>query len=309
MEAIKHLHFEPSQTARAMRTNRTMTVGVVLPTLLNPYFPSLVHSIKNRLWSYEYTTVVLDTDLDPRKERDAVVILRRQRVDGVILVSVSKAKFLVNMLTQVGIPVVLVDEGITSLQVDQVTVDHYKGAKEAMEWAKRYGHTNIGHLAGSRNAKSANLRLHAYLDVMGWKRFNLEEIENHSRLPIICADYDFDKGRDATKILLDKHPRLTCLFAANDTSALGALYYLSSQRKRVPDDIAIIGFDDIQMASLVHPSLTTIKQPVDEIGEVGAQLLLERIEERIECIKNPGIKPNPAKQITFSPVLVPRESC
>ena len=106
---------------------------------------------------------------------------------------------------------------------------------------------------------SANQRPRAYLDTMGWEAILVDDVDNHPELPIVCANFEFAGGQQATEQILHNHPDVTCLFAANDLSALGALSYLGSQSISVPEQIAIVGFDDILMASLVHPALTTVR--------------------------------------------------
>jgi DNA-binding LacI/PurR family transcriptional regulator len=134
---------------------------------------------------------------------------------------------------------------------------------------------------------------------MEWEPILVDDVDNHPELPIVRADFEFAKGQQATEQVLRNHPDLTCLFAANDLSALGALSYLASQNINVPEQMALVGFDDILMASLVHPALTTVRQPVYDMGVTGARLLLDRIE-------HPA---NEVKRQVFDPVLVLRQSC
>ncbi|HTK12094.1 MAG TPA: LacI family DNA-binding transcriptional regulator [Ktedonobacteraceae bacterium] len=299
LEAVRMLNYVPNAQARAMMTRRTMMLGVVLPDLTNPYFPSLVRGIVDEARQRGYTVILLETNWQPANEQQAVDTLRRQSVDGVILLDVSLSDLLSNTLMQAGIPVVLVGRGGEHQDVAQIMVNNYNGATEAMRWIFSRGHTQVGFLCGSKDVVSARQRIRAYLDGMGWNDISVDEAEMHPELPIVAANYSFELGREAAQLLLQKYPAVTCIFAANDLSALGALSYLTARGISVPDDMAVVGFDDILMASLVHPPLTTIRQPVYDMGQAGARLLLERIERPESEIR----------RLVFDPALVVRQSC
>ncbi|GHO51068.1 LacI family DNA-binding transcriptional regulator [Ktedonospora formicarum] len=294
--AVDALHFVPNGAARSLVTKRTMTLAVVLHDLTNPFVPGLAQGIGDEAKRHGYTMMVLDTDW--HNELHAITTLRQQAVDGCILVSPANATELVDKLQKANIPAVVVDRGEES-GLAHITVDHYKGALEAMNWAKQQGHSHIGFLAGPRGLRFSDLRLRAYLDSIGRQDVSLGEVDQQKNLPIAYADFRFDQGRLAAETLLYAHPEITCLFAANDLSALGALQYLAQQKITVPDQLAVIGFDDIFISSLVHPTLTTIRQPFYEIGITAARYLLERIQQ----------PDSPMKPYMFDVTLVVRESC
>jgi LacI family transcriptional regulator len=299
-KAIEQLRYIPNGVARSMVTKRSYTLGVVLPDFTNPFFPSLARGIENEARKHGYTMIMIDTDWQEQNESQAIDALRQRLIDGVLLVASANAMAFVQRLREAKIPVVLLDRGVEGLDdISQVTVNHYKGARKAMAWAYEKGHTHVGFLAGPAKVSSANLRLRGYLDAIGCVDVTVDAVENHPELPVVRADFTFEKGRQATEELLHNHPNVTCLFAANDLSALGALSYLTERGISVPDDIAIIGFDDILMATLVHPSLTTIHQPTYEMGTIAAHLLLQQITE-------PKHKP---EQHILEPTLIVRQTC
>lgn len=297
-EAIHQFHYVPNGAARSLVTKRTMALGVVLHDLTNPFASGLARGIEDEARRHGYTMMVLDTDWQIENEMQAITTLRQQAVDGCILVSPANTAVLVGNLQDVGIPVVVVDRG-EEVGISHITVDHYKGAMEAMDWAKQQGHSHIGFLAGPRGLRFADLRLRAYLDSIGQKDVALAEVDQQGALPIVRADFLFEQGRIAMATLLGAHPEITCIFAANDLSALGALQYLAQQKIAVPEQMAVIGFDDILMASLVHPTLTTVRQPIYEIGMTATRLLMENIQ-------HPG---RPMQQHVFDVTLIVRESC
>jgi DNA-binding LacI/PurR family transcriptional regulator len=297
-EAVELFHYVPNGAARTLVTKRSMALGVVLHDLTNPFVPMLARGIEDEARRHGYTMMVLDTDWQPENELQAVTILRQQAVDGVILVSPAYGELLVGKFQDVNIPVIVVDHGDAS-GMSHITVDHYNGARKAVAWAKQQGHSAIGFLAGPRDLRFADLRLRAYLDSIGLEHLPLEEVEQHEELPIIRADFLFEQGRLATETLLRTHPEVTCIFAANDLSALGALRYLAQQGIAVPAQVAVIGFDDIFVSSLVHPTLTTIHQPMYDIGVEAARLLLQRLHQPDQ----------PVAQRVFDLTLIVRESC
>lgn len=299
-EAIKQLGYIPNGVARSMVTKRSYTLGVVLPDFTNPFFPRLARGIENEARKQGYTIIMVDTDWQEHNESQAIDTLRQHAIDGALLVASANAKPFVRKLTEARIPVVLLDRGVEGLEdISQITVDHYKGARKAMTWAYEKGHRHIGFLAGPVKASSANLRLRGYLDAIGRADVAVNEIEQHPELPIVRANFSFEKGKQGAEELVRDHPEVTCIFAANDLSALGALSYLAAYGISVPDDIAIIGFDDILMATLVHPSLTTIHQPTYEMGTLAANLLLQQIA-------NPRHKP---EKHVLEPTLIVRQTC
>jgi LacI family transcriptional regulator len=297
-ETVHQFHYVPNGAARSLVTKRTMTLGVVLHDLTNPFVPTLARGIEDEARRHGYTMMMLDTDWQTENEIQTITTLRQQSVDGCILVSPANAAVLVGNLQDVGIPVVVVDRGEES-EISHITVEHYKGAMEAMAWAKQRGHTHIGFLTGPRGLRFADLRLRAYLDSIGRQDIAVEDVDQQVELPIVRADFLFEGGRVAAETLLCAHPEITCIFAANDLSALGVLQYLAQQKIAVPEQVAVIGFDDIFISSLVHPTLTTVHQPIYEIGVTAACLLMEHI-------RHPG---SPMKQHVFDVSLIVRESC
>ncbi|CAB1128339.1 Ribose operon repressor [Candidatus Hydrogenisulfobacillus filiaventi] len=292
LAAVEALGYMPSTTARAMVTKRTQTVGVLLPDIQNPFFPMVARGVEDACRQAGYTVILLSTDWDRERELSAAALLRRQGADGAVLVSVGDAAGVHAILGARGAPVVVVDRAAPGLAVSQLSVDHYRGEYEAVRWVRSRGHRRVGFLAGPAGVDSAELRLQAFLDAMEWDPAD-------PGLPVARAGYGFEGGQRAAAELLDRFPDLTCLVAANDLSALGALSWLARQGRRVPDDIGVVGFDDILLASLVHPALTTVRQPAYAMGYRAAELLLQ-------ALKDPGRGP---VQETLRPELVIRDSC
>jgi DNA-binding LacI/PurR family transcriptional regulator len=296
-DAIKSKHYIPNGAARALATRRTMVLGVLLHDLTNPFVAGMAQGIQEEARRAGYTIMLLDTDW--QNEVQDSVILRQQALDGVILVSPAYANVVLTTLQEINVPVVVVDRGDTE-GISHITIDHYQGVLDVVNWAKTQGHTQIGFLAGPAGLRFADRRLRAYLDAMGWKDVEITDLEHRLDLPVVHANFRFETGYQATKILLERHPTLSCIVAANDLSALGAMRYLVQQNIPVPDRIAVTGFDDILTASLVHPSLTTVHQPIHEMGVASARLVIDMIKKGVSLQK---------EQQVFPVTLVVRESC
>jgi LacI family transcriptional regulator len=299
--AAETLGFVPNRAAQTLITGRSLALGVILPDLTNPYFPVMAHGIADAARTAGYATILLDASWDPAREREAVELLRRQRVDAAILPVGTQTAALARTLLAARIPVVLLDRDPHALGVPQVAVDDEQGERDALAWARQRGHTHIGFLAGPRGIPAADRRLRAYLDATGHAALPLDAAETRADLPIARADFDFELGRHAAAALLRCYPALTCLVAANDLSALGALAHLTAAGIPVPQECAVIGFDDIPAASLVYPALTTVRQPAYAVGAEAARLALD-------LLRAPPRDQSVACRV-FPAELVVRDSC
>lgn len=265
--AVERLAYRPNANARRLVTQRSYLLGVVLPDLTNPFFPSVVRAIETYAAESGYFVIVLETDWDADQEYSAIEKLCDQAVDGLILISCSHPQAIVEAFAP-RVPLVMVDRRVDNPAIAQITVDHYRGATEAVHHLIQKGHTNIGFIAG-RESDSARQRLHAYEDVM---------VQSGNAVRIWQGEngYTFEAGYVAMQALVG---RVSAVFAANDLSALGALKYLQEQRMAIPADMALVGFDDVMLSSLVHPRLTTVHQPVEQLGEESARLAIALIEQ------------------------------
>jgi LacI family transcriptional regulator len=298
-DVIQRFHYVPNGSARALATKRTMVLGALLHDLTNPFVSHLALGIQEEARRAGYTMMLLDTNWQDIVQD--IAILRQQPMDGVLLISPAYASVdvMLDSLREIGMPVVVIDRG-DGEERSHITIDHYKGAIEAMRWAQAQGHSRIGFLAGPREVRYADLRLRAYLDAMQWHKLALADLDQHPEVPVARGNFTFEGGYQATEMLLQNHPGITCIFAANDLSALGAMRYLGQQKIAIPERVAVIGFDDILTASLVHPALTTVHQPIHEMGAAGARLLIDCIKQTITFS---------SEREMFEVSLVVRESC
>ncbi|MCY0908495.1 MAG: LacI family DNA-binding transcriptional regulator [Sulfobacillus thermotolerans] len=289
--AIRDLQYVPNANARSLVTRKSYLLGVVLPDLTNPFFPAVVRGIETFAARLGYMVIVVETDWNIDQERAAVYKLRQQAVDGLILVSSVNPEELIQDSALGTLPFIIADRGLSGHEITQITVDHYAGAIEAMNHLVERGHKNIGFIAG-RDSESATQRRRAYERVM-------TDLGLSSRVWQGPEGYTFKAGYEG---MAELYGKVSAVFAANDLSALGALMYLQERRVRVPQEVAIMGFDDILPAVLVHPRLTTVHQPADILGTESARLVIEKIDAMQE-----GSEIKVSSRI-LTPHLVVRES-
>ena len=289
--AVHSLRYVPNGNARSLVTRKSYLLGVILPDLTNPFFPTVVRSIETFAAQQGYLVIVVETDWNLAKEQMAVYKLREQAVDGLILISSVNAEEIIQANAMGALPFIVADRGLSSQTATQITVDHYAGAIEAVNHLVQRGHRDIGFIAG-RDSDSAKQRQRGYQDVM-------EALGQPVHIWEGPEGYTFNAGYEGMRTLAGK---VSAVFAANDLSALVALKYLQERGVRVPEDVAIVGFDDILPSVLVHPRLTTVHQPVDVLGQESARHLIAAIEA-----SQNGVVLAPSLSI-LTPRLVVRES-
>jgi LacI family transcriptional regulator len=268
LKAIEELDYRPSAIARNLATNRTNIIGLILPDITNPYFPGLARGIEDAAHRLGYTLFISNTDNDPKLEQEYIRRMVEQQVSGIVLISSILDEAAVHDLTSLQTPIVLCDRLIANAPFDAVLIDNYKAAYEAVSYLIDQDHTRIVHLAGPMNIQSADNRRQGYIDAM----------RNAGREPFVSVGtFSYESGMQQISAVLDEY-RPTALFAANDLVALGAMCEIHRRGLRVPEDIAVIGFDDIPYCQMSRPLLSTISIPVYQIGVTAVQLLDDQIQ-------------------------------
>lgn len=270
--AMRDLGYVPDATARSLRVGRTDTVGLVIPDNSNPFFAALARYIEEAGFEAGYTTILANSNERPDREHRYVSTLVSKRVDGLIL-SPSRGDHstLIRLLENARLPVVVVDRDAELPNADIVLYDNAGGSYEATRYMIDLGHEQIACIAGPADASSAAER------VKGFRRA-MEE----ARLPIadnavVDSDFHFVGGRQATARLLDTGERFTALVAGNDLMAAGAMRELTDRGISVPDDVSVIGFDDAPLAEMIWPTLTTMRQPLQDMAHTAVSKLMERM--------------------------------
>jgi len=273
-QAIGALQYVPSALARSLKSNRTHTVGMMIPNNSNPYFAEIVRGIEDTCYEAGFSVILCNSDDDPVKQSNYVRLLSEKQVDGLIVLSSGSDEELLDTLRAARMPQVLVDREIEDLAADLVEVHHEAGAFMATQHLLELGHRRIACIAGPAGLSSARQR------VQGYQRAMREAgLRPNARL-MRDGDFTAAGGHAAMDWLLDSvaaHP--TAVFASNDLMAIGAVCAAASHGLRIPQDLSVIGFDDIALAAHSNPPLTTIAQPKHETGAIAAQLLLQRIAQ------------------------------
>ena len=275
LDAIERLGYIPDRRARGLRQQRTFTIAGVIPDITNPFYPAFERGVQDVAERRDYDLVTYNTDGIREKELKAVRAVRESRVDGVIITPFHLTAEELSDVVRDGIAVCI--NGIPGwdpipLGMDQVANDSVAAAATAVNWLLELGHTRIGMIAGEEGTFPREARVRGYLQALADHDLPTD--------PILVRSVGFtvEGGRDAARELLALTPRPTAIFAANDLMAMGAMRQIREMGLRVPEDVAIVGFDDIPAASLVHPALTTIAQYPEQLGRRAAELIFERLD-------------------------------
>ncbi|MFM9487785.1 LacI family DNA-binding transcriptional regulator [Pseudomonas monachiensis] len=289
--AIQTLDYVPSAVARSLKAKTTATIGLLVPNSLNPYFAELARGIEDYCERNGYCVILCNSDDNPDKQRSYLRVLLEKRIDGLIVASAGGDSGLVQGLKGVRTPMVIVDRGLDGVDADLVRIDHEYGAYLATRHLLELGHRDIATISGPENTSVAQMRL------AGYRRALKEAGIEVSSGRMLESDFTSTGGYSAAAILLESNPP-SAIFAANDMIGIGVLRAAAERNIRVPSELSVIGFDDIQMSRYVYPSLTTVGQSILQLGEMAAEVLLRRIA-------TPGLATD---QRIVTPSIVIRES-
>jgi len=269
LAAMRALDYEPSVIARGLAGKNTATIALIIPDILNPFFPEVARAIEDQANKFNYTVILCNSDNDPEKERKYIQVLKNKRIDGIIIASYTIEAPQILELQREGVPVVAVDRAFGSHPILSFICNNREGAHMAARHLIERGCRKIAHISGPP-VMSAKERYQGYVDVCGSEsRFD----------PGLVAEGNFtiEGGYAATLELFARHPDIDGIFAGNDLMAVGALKALYQLGKSVPRDVKIVGFDDIALARMVVPEITTVRQPVYEIGRQAMKHLIKLI--------------------------------
>lgn len=272
LEAIEHLGYQPSLLARGLRRNRTTIIGVIIPDISNPFFPLVVRGVEDIAYQNSYRLMLCNADNDAQKEQVYFDELRAYRMAGLIVIPSANSRLVAAAAsTQGELPVICLDRCPDGWNGDRITVDNTEGAYQAIHYLVELGHRRIAAITGQLHVTSAVERL------KGFKRALREG--GISIAPEYIQEGRFDRlsGYEKGLLLLQFSPRPTAIFAANDLVALGVLAALRELGLRCPEDVSLVGFDDLELASFTNPALTTVAQPAYQLGSRAAALLFERL--------------------------------
>lgn len=291
---IDDLEYKPNLLARGIVTSKTKTLGLILPDITNPFFPELVKAVEGYVSDNGYTVFVGNTDFSLEKEKEYVSNLIAKRVDGVILTStVDNSSIIHNRFKKYNVPCVLLDRAIKNLDYDAgVFIDNEYGLYISCEYLIKHGNKRIAFISGPEKISTSVERIEGYK--MALAQYNIDYDENL----IKYGNFTFESGYKAVRELHNEGIAFSAILAANDIMAIGAMKALKELGCKIPEDIEVIGFDNIEVSSMVEPALTTVQQPTYEMGRKAAEYLLMLIDG----------KPPKNKHIRLQPKLIYRST-
>jgi LacI family transcriptional regulator len=269
-EAIAALGFVPSAVARSLKHRATRTFGMLLPNNSNPYFAEVLRGVEDRCFDSGYSLLLGNSDDDPKRQAWYLRTLAEKRIDGLILVSAGAGE--VAPLRELKCPVVMLDRELPGLAVDLVAADHLLGGWLATRHLLDLAHPWVACISGPPGVAPSSQRR------AGWKKGLAESRVERREGDLARGDFTPRGGYLAMQALLRRRPRPSAVFVCNDLMAFGALAAVREAGLKVPEDLSIVGYDDIQLAAFSAPTLTTVAQPKRQIGVLAAELLLDRLE-------------------------------
>ncbi len=273
--AIAKLNYAPNQVARGLAGKKTNTIALILPDISNLFFSDLARAVEDVAATYGYTVIFGNSDDQAVKEKRYIETLKQKYIDGIIFASNTLGHDDAEMLTKLGIPFVCLDRGPSEQNSSVVRSKNKDGAIMAVQHLLDVGCRKIAHIYGPQHLITAKERLIGFeqsVQVFGW----------YSPTLIEQGDFRIPGGMKATERLLERHPDIDGIFAGNDLMAIGALKALHRMGIQVGKQVAVCGFDGIQTTEITVPELTTIAQPIYDMGALISRLLIKKIEGTLE---------------------------
>lgn len=274
VKAIGQLQYEPNTVARGLAGKETGTIALILPDISNPFFPVIARGVEDVAQRHGYTVILCNSDDQGQKEKGYIEMLRKKFVDGMIFASSTLSEEDVEQMRKNKIPLVVLDRAMTSQSYSVIRARNYEGAKLAVRHLLEIGCKKIAHLSGPQEMITAKERLQGYVD-------SVEHAPWYTPSLMLPGHFRLDGGLRAVKELMEKHPDTDGIFCGNDLMAVGALKGLHQLGIRVPEDVAMIGFDGISLTEITQPELSTIAQPNYDMGKQAAEVLFEAIQSGV----------------------------
>lgn len=290
LKEARRCNYTPSATAQSLRTNKSKTIGMLLPSVSNPYFADMASVIISELDKNNYTTIVVDTMEDGKHLMESARSLIARQVDGLIAVPCDEDRMEMEML-EGQVPIVLIDRYYDDTKMSYVTTNNYQGGLDATNHLIARGHSKIACIQGVESSKPNEERVRGYRTAMGKAGLTDYAV-------VVGNEFSIQNGYLEAKLLLSRDDRPTAIFALSNTIMLGALKAIREAGLRIPQDIAVLSFDDNIYMDYMTPSITRIGQPVDDMAKLAVKILLDKLA---------GTSGS-SSQLRLSPVLIAGES-
>lgn len=292
LEAIEKTGYKPNAIARSLKVKNTKSIGIIIPDISSHFFPDVVRGIEDVANEYNYNVILCNTDLNREKEKKYLDILVEKQVDGIVYMSNTITDELAGKIAGVGTEIVLISTDYRDLA--SITIDNVKAAAEAVKYIISKGYRDIAFIGGQMTDPNAGLpRFNGYVKALSEAGININKDF------ILEGDYRYESGYKGGKKLLSLDNKPQAVFASSDEMAIGVIKAALEYGYSIPDELAVVGFDNIDISKMVYPSLTTISQPLYEMGCEGMKLLAKKLnKEEIEKYK-----------VVLEHKLIIRESC
>jgi len=272
LRVMEELHYQPSMVASALTGKRTRTIGLVIPDVANPFFSEIARKVEDRGREQGFNVLMCNTDNNPETEEMYLSLLRQKSVDGIIIGTTTNNYTMIKELLERNFPLVFIAQDIPELAINVVRVDDFLGGYQAVSHLVSLGHQQIAIMLGNLRRTSDKYRLQAYQQVLQENGLKYEESW------IVYTDYSMVDGKRAAMELLQSTPRPTAIFACFDSLAVGIYQAAKELGLRIPHDLSVVGFDNTILSSIIDPPLTTVAQPIEEMGRQAVDLLIAQVE-------------------------------
>ena len=270
IKAIEQLQYMPNAVARGLAGKQTGTIALILPDISNPFFPEIARAVEDVAQKHGYTVILCNSDDQGQKEQTYIEMLRKKYIDGIIFASNTLREEDVQQMQANKIPLVVLDRALANRACSVIRSRNYEGAKLAVTHLLEIGCQKIAHLYGPQDIITARERMLGYEE-------SVMHFPWYTPSLMVPGYFSLDGGIAAVKELFAKHGDVDGIFCGNDLMAIGALKGLHQLGIRVPDEVALIGFDGISLTQITQPELSTVAQPIYEMGSLAARVLIEMI--------------------------------
>ncbi|AKP78723.1 HTH-type transcriptional repressor CytR [Priestia megaterium Q3] len=285
LKAMKELNYTPNPSARKLRGQVTTTIGVIVPRIINPFFSYLVDSIEQVAYKKGYHVLIFQSNEDKEKELAFLNLLKTKQVDGIIITSIENDWSLIEPFTEYG-PILLCNEYVNNANVPIVRLNQYKGAYIGVKHLLEKGHRKIGYCTGGLFAEEGKDKDRN----QGYQKALQEAGIQPDPKWIFVNQHSIEDGKQVVKKILSMEDRPTAIFTGSDEIAGGMMIEAKESGLSIPNDLAIIGFDDQPLAQMLDPKLTTIRQPIDQMGIKAMEILIDMLndsESKVETFELP----------------------
>jgi DNA-binding LacI/PurR family transcriptional regulator len=290
----RRLGYRPNRVARGLVTGRSHTLALMVSDIRNHFFAEVARGAEDAACRAGHDLILCNSDLDPEKQMRYVQSLLEKRVDGILMNSVSVlSRQQREQLAATGVAIVLLNRAAPRSVFSSVYADNEGGGVLAGEYLLKLGHRQIAHLTGPRHHGNMTARAKGFARAMAAAPRPVEPL-------LLYGRNNFNGGYEMGRQVIEQAPGVTAVFTANDTMAFGAMRAFAEAGRRIPEDISVIGFDDIELAGIVNPPLTTIFQPKYEIGQAAVEILLRQAAKKTAHVPEHRL---------FGVHLVERQSC